>query len=53
LIEFHEMVIKIILCLIFLIYIKKIGLKRKKSRFECKKTLFLDSLSFELQIRFS
>ena len=24
----------------FLIYIKKIGLKRKKKRFECKKTLF-------------
>ena len=37
----------------FLIYIKKIGLKRKKSRFECKKTLFLDSLSFDFQIRFS
>jgi len=36
----------------FLIYIKKIGLKRKKSRFKCKKT-FLDSLSFEFQIRFS
>ena len=24
----------------FLIYIKKIGLKRKKSRFECKKLFF-------------
>ena len=47
-IESHEMVIKINLCLIFLIYIKKIGLKRKKSRFESKKTLFSDSLSFEL-----
>ena len=37
----------------FLIYIKKIGLQRKKSRLESKKILFLETLSFELQIRFS